>query len=118
MLFILLNFTFGGYKLSEADIPKVGDKLFATEVSLMEGLKWSYPDQYVSKKKGLGYLIFGDTKLEVDLVNDQNTYTLKWINPLNGEVIATKEKILGGRISTLKGPVSGGPVIAWLQRVK
>ncbi|MBD0285360.1 MAG: pectate lyase, partial [Flavisolibacter sp.] len=118
----------GGVKFSDwaifmgggslANLPKIGDRTFFESAAKMERLSMKNADsqEYVLGKKGTGYIIFCESgKLKIDLSNDENGYTLKWINPSTGEILQTKMKVPGGRTSTVEAPFDG-PVVAWLMK--
>jgi hypothetical protein len=101
---------------SLANIPKIGDKRFYENARKMERfpIKNGNTPHYTLGKAGIGYIIFSESgKLEVNLSDDNNSYTLQWINPSTGEITKTKKKISGKRLSSFEAP-SNGFAVAWL----
>lgn len=101
---------------SLANIPEIADKTFLASAVDMQPLTKKSPDslQYVLGKRGSGYIIFCESaKLHIDLPDDRNSYRLKWIDPVTGEILASKRKIFGGKENFIEAPVNA-PVVAWL----
>lgn len=106
----------GGGSLT--NLPKIGNENFYQSALQMERLpiKTSNTPEYTLGKKGIGYIIFSETeKLQVDLSNDNNSYTLQWINPSTGEISSSKKKLTGGKMNAVDAPTKGA-VVAWLQK--
>lgn len=100
---------------SLVNLPDIHDKTFFESAAEMKPLSMNNADslQYVLGKKGTGYIIFCESeKVHIDLTADKNSYHLKWINPVTGEIIRSK-KILSGKISEIEAPFKGAAV-AWL----
>lgn len=104
----------GGGSLS--NLPKINDRTFFENAAKMELLHTKNADsqEYVLGKKGMGYILFSESgKLKIDLSDDKNNYTIKWINPSTGEITLSKKNISGGRTSSVESTFDV-PVVAWL----
>lgn len=120
----------GGIKFSEwaifmgggslANLPVIADKAFLESVLEMKPLATKNADssQYVLGKRGTGYIIFcASGNLNIDLSDDENRYSLRWINASTGEIITPKKKILKAKTGIVESPFKG-PAVAWLVKNK
>ena len=56
----------------------------------------------------------GSDPQTLDLPLNQGSYILTWIDPVNGRVIKTEDKIQGGKTYSLKSPANGN-VVLWMK---
>jgi len=99
---------------SVASLPEVMDRTFFKEAAKMEAMTNTDTSQYILGKIGTGYIIYSELgQAKIELKDDKNSYNLKWINPLTGEMVSTKKKIFPSILSFFKAPFNG-PAIAWL----
>ena len=101
---------------SLANLPRIGDRRFLEAAAQMKPLtvKAAGAPHYTLGQKGSGYIIFSQQpELNLDLSGDNSRYTVRWINPVTGEILPVSKKISGGRAITLQAPAAG-PVVAWL----
>ncbi|WP_114781215.1 DUF6298 domain-containing protein [Botryobacter ruber] len=102
---------------SLASLPEIRDKAFFEAAAAMDPLPLKSPEakQYGLGKKGTSYIIFSESpNVQVDLTGDKQSYRLKFIHPETGEIMDTKKKVQGGKISSLEAPYEG-PVVVWLR---
>ena len=103
---------------SLASIPIINDAAFFENALGMANVTMKNPlaQQYVLGKKGIGYIIFCESgDIKIDLSDDKNNYSLKWINPSTGEILYPKIRIFGGIASSLNAPFEDAAV-AWLYK--
>jgi len=87
----------------------------AAEMSTVS-LKNPKTNQYVLGRKGAGYIIFSESQsIEIDLSNDNNNYSLKWINPSTGAIVATQIRVSGRVAASINAPFEGA-VVLWLSK--
>jgi len=107
------SFMAGG---SLACLPVIKDKSFLQEASAMSALtELNTEKQYVLGNPEKGYIIYtedGDLNLNI---NNNNKYTLLWINPKTGEVINTKQVIKGNEEIKITTPDKSAGVV-WIKK--
>ncbi|MCX6236095.1 MAG: DUF6298 domain-containing protein [Bacteroidia bacterium] len=103
---------------SFASLPKIENYSFfenATEMSVVS-MKNPPTNEYVLGRKGTGYIIFSESgNIKIDLSNDKYNYSLKWINPSTGAIVATQNRLSGGVATSINAP-SEGAVVLWLSK--
>ncbi|MDN3668207.1 DUF6298 domain-containing protein [Echinicola jeungdonensis] len=101
---------------SLAELPEIQEERFFRDAAIMKPLTSKNLDSslYVLGQKGTGYVLFlQNGELKIDLTDDQNRYTLKWIDPTSGEITEMKKEVKGGMLHTLAATMEV-PVVAWL----
>lgn len=103
-----------------ADIPPISTPGFykdATKLSPMEQITIK-GSQWGMGKATVGYIVFSSVKeVVLDLKNDNTLYTLRWINPKNGEITGKPQHVKGGRKLRLTSPSAQEQnIVAWLSR--
>lgn len=103
---------------SLASLPIINDAAFFENALGMANVTMKNPlsQQYVLGKKGTGYIIFCESRdIKIDLSDDKNNYSLKWINPSTGEILYPKIRIIGGTATSIDAPFEDAAV-AWLYK--
>lgn len=103
---------------SLAAIPRIADPDFLRAAAGMEPSTQTVDGvtQYLLGRKGAGYILFTPhATVRINLGDDRTPYILTWINPDNGEVIRTAERVKGGKTIERTSPFPAGAV-AWLTR--
>lgn len=102
---------------SFASLPIIMDDMFFEDAVYMKFIneKTVQNRQYILGKKGLGYIIYNpSSEIIVQLKEDNNSYSLSWINPISGEITKTENRV-GQNKTTIKAPFEGAAV-AWLHK--
>lgn len=103
---------------SLAVVPRVADAAFATDASAMKPIELAGKPkgQYALGGDAKGFIVYSDGSSSIDLdLKQAGTYTIRWINPKNGQVIKADETVAGGKNVELKAP-NGGAVVMWASR--
>ena len=103
---------------SLASLPIINDAAFFENALGMANVTMKNPlsQQYVLGKKGTGYIIFCESRdIKIDLSDDKNNYSLKWINQSTGEILYPKIRIIGGTATSIDAPFEDAAV-AWLYK--
>jgi len=101
---------------SIAFLPVINNNTFFRNTTEMSCVIMKNPksQQYVLGTKGTGYIIFCASKnIKINLSDDKNNYSLKWINPSTGEILCSKVRIAGNTATSVDAPFEGESV-AWL----
>ena len=104
---------------SLVNLPDIKDKTFFELAVNMKPFTKSTadilsPQQYMLGLQGVGYIIFTEGNVNIQLPNDKTKYTIRWINPLTGEITFSKKTIMGGKTTTIEAP-STTTWVAWLE---
>jgi hypothetical protein len=104
---------------SLACVPAISDSQFLKDASAMQviGLPGNPKDQWALGNEGEGYIVYIDSKdaVKIDLTKTDATFSVRYIDPKNGQLLTTEETLKGGKVAEIKAPRSGA-VVMWLSK--
>jgi hypothetical protein len=100
---------------SLANIPRIHQSAFYTDVAAAKAVASSIDGQYVLESAN-AMIVFSRSKdVQVDLSKKTGTYRARWINPENGDVLAKESNIGAGKNQKIARPNDAYSIL-WLSK--
>jgi hypothetical protein len=92
------------------------DFLVSASTMLPIDLPNKISDQWVLSNSKNEFIVYGlSNTVLLDLTETTNAFSVRWINPEDGKLLDTEEKLNGGSEVQFKAPLSGAAIL-WLSR--